>query len=617
MPKPEANLLEMLFETDTPIRRAVFCTYNFDPAYFAEVIYPELRRQQCERVLVLMDAARYQTLKAPDILDSTGRIVLERFPASQLFHPKLAVLAGNGRARGVIGSANLTRAGFEENWELFSAFNDTGWDLIPLHQWLEQVAGTADLGASAKTILKETCAELLAADVGLLPRPPLPLVWNGLQGPGLWKQLNTTTQGKALKKAVVLSPYFETPEKFDHGLLDSWLAQGLKVDLYVSTDQPNSRVPRKEIAALIKKYPGRLKIFGLQTQGRLLHGKLTAVMDSSKAWVLSGSANFTAAALKGKNVEIALLLALPRPEVEKFLKYLFAGARLIEADDLPNPSPDPDKSEGPRTGFLVSAILSLAHDNLTLQLNCPWTDLAPDAGQLCLDLGGQSLTLTASAMSAPDTIVVEPASRYLRLADGTWQTGCVTVRTTDETAQDWRLIELADGETLTDSGVVLDAPTDFASFVASLFDPRRTRPGTDGRREDEKKGPKPGSEQNFEDVEGELDSVFRLTTQLDIYFRGRMTDAYTVHRWRAAWLQMHTYFSSELGTWDATTRAFLSVRPLTLLDACLSQDRDEARRRLSEDPELSESIRSLLEASANAPDLNAPLLSAIFKPPRP
>lgn len=48
MSRPEANLLGTLFDIDTPIRRAVFLTYSLDPAYFKDVIYPELKQRGCE-----------------------------------------------------------------------------------------------------------------------------------------------------------------------------------------------------------------------------------------------------------------------------------------------------------------------------------------------------------------------------------------------------------------------------------------------------------------------------------------------------------------------------------------------------------------------------------------
>src|SRR5436309_377634 len=109
MARLEESLLVWLFDTERPVRRAVFCTYRFDPTFFAEVILPELQRRGCERTLVLMDALQYQVLAAPDDLETQGQVVLERFGSGQLFHPKAFVLAGNGRGRCVIGSANLTR----------------------------------------------------------------------------------------------------------------------------------------------------------------------------------------------------------------------------------------------------------------------------------------------------------------------------------------------------------------------------------------------------------------------------------------------------------------------------------------------------------------------------
>jgi hypothetical protein len=601
MNKLEASLLEKLFDGETPIRRAVFCTYGFDPEYFAEVIYPELQKRRCERTLILMDADQYQSIPASDSLNSMGRVVIERSPAGQLFHPKVYVLAGNGRTRASVGSANLTRAGFENNWELFTTFSEGEYDLGRLIEWLDIVAKQSGLGASAKKILYETTAELRAAELGK-PKPnPLPMVWNGLQGPRLWQQLSDATQGKNLKKAVILSPYFEAPEAFDHGLLDNWLAQGMQVELYASIDGTHSQTPRDELQTLSNKYPGHLKLFGLPTQGHLLHGKLIVVMDRSQAWVLSGSANFTAAALKGRNIETALLLKLPRADMENYLRRLLPDARPIQPSDLPTPQVIPPPLFEGRIDFLIAATLSLRSDRLTLEMNRPWSDLAKDPGTLYIDLGGQSQQLSETSFHKENTVVVYPASKYLRLSDKTWQLGTIIMHSRDNKISDWRLIELAEGEMLEENGIFTDKPMDFEMFIATLLNPRRRMHGISSNGVLVVPPNENKSDGGFEDVEGELDRVYRLAIQLESHFSWVMTDPYTIHRWRSDWMRFHHLFSTELmKKWDGTMRAYICTRMLNKLEACLSRDSFEARRLLKTDKEFTASVCDLIQAASSA-----------------
>ncbi len=600
MNKLEASLLENLFDGETPIRRAVFCTYGFDPEYFSEVIYPELQKRRCERMLILMDSIQYKSISASDSLNSMGRLLIERFPAGQLFHPKLYVLTGNGRARAVIGSANLTRSGFENNRELFSSFSEGDYDLGKLIEWLEIVAEQPKLGESAKTILFETVAELRAAKLGKPKPTSLPLVWNGLHGPRLWQQLSDAIQGKKIKKAVILSPYFEAPETFDNGLLNDWLAQGIHVDLYASIDGTHSQTPRDELQALSEKYPGHLKLLGFSTKGNLLHGKLIALMDRSQAWVLSGSANFTAAALKGRNIETALLLKLPRAGMEKYLNQLLPDACPIQASALPLPEFNSTPLFEGKTDFLVSATLSLKSNSLTLELNCPWSDLVKHPSTLYVDLGGLSQQLTEASFQTANTAVIHDACKYLRLSDETWQLGTIILRSRDNKISDWRLIELAEGELLEENGIVSDNPLDFEMFIATLFNPRRQIYGTssNGGQVFSLNGNK--SDGGFEDVEGELDRVYRLAIQLESHFGWVMTDPYTIHRWRSDWMQFHHLFTTELmKKWDSTMRAYICTRLLNKLETCLSLDSLEARRLLKTDKEFTASVRDLLQAASS------------------
>jgi hypothetical protein len=611
MSRMEESLLEWIFEAGTPIRRAVFCTYRFDPDFFTEIIYPELRRRRCGRTLVLMDAEQYKSLAVSDDLGASGRVVLERYDAGKMFHPKVFVVAGNGRARCVLGSANLTRDGLEKNYELFSRFKESDCGFQHLIEWLNLLAGHSALSVSAQTILRETIAEMRASQLGFPDHTPAPLVWNGYQGKVLWKQILESKKNPNIKKAVVLSPYFEAPEQFDQGLLAGLLDRGAKVELYVSRDQSQSKIPREEITTLVKQYPRNLKLFSLSTQGHLLHAKLIAVMDTKKAWLLTGSANFTAAALKGKNVELCLLNEMPRTDAEHYLELLLTDSRTISSEDLPEPTIETTIEPGGEiSGFISSAILSPQQDSLSILLKLPIRELVKDPSCLQIVIGGVVIAIENSMVVSEATLQIKPASRYLKTEDQSWQLGCVELRTVDGSVKDWRLIEIAEGEELEGPGETAQEPTDIESFVARLLNPRSSIHVFD-HPFSQFQSPQDTSPYatNFGDVEGELDRIFRVSAHLDAHFSWLMTDPYTIYRWRSDWIRFYKIFSVNQENWGAVKQAFLSARLLNRLESCLGVNKEHSKQWLEEDGEMRNTIIDLYKIASISPELKTPFLS--------
>jgi HKD family nuclease len=611
MPRLEESLLEWLFDIGKTVYRAVFCTYRFDPEYFVDVISPELRRHRCGRTLILMDSAQYHTLTVSGDLGAAGRVVLERYDSRKLFHPKLYLLAGNSRARCAVGSANLTRDGLETNYELFSRFKESDCDFAPLIDWLGTLAGSDRMSASARSILRESIDELKAAQYGLPERPPSPLVWNGFRKHTLWIQMWDGMEERKIKKAVIVSPYFEAPEQFDKGLLRKLLEKGSKVELYVSRDQSRSKIPRTEIEILAKRYPKQLRILSLSTQGHLLHAKLFGIMDAKEARILSGSANFTAAALTGKNIELCLLNKMPRSEGEHHLELLLADAHPMTPAELPEPLIEPAiEPVAGLSDFISTAEFSPKNDRLTILLKCPVQELTKDLSQLEIQIGGSTVSMDIWQSISDQTLLVTPASKFLKGEDDTWQLSCVHIRTRDGSANDWRLIEVAEGEELDSDAISAQAATDLETFAARLLNPRFSSPGSIAPDPENASLESSLYSYHFGDVEGGLDRVFRITAQLDAHFAWSMTDPYTIHRWRADWLRFYEIFSANKEQWDSTKRAFLSTRLLNRLESSIIAKKEDAGKWLKEDEEIRKTITGLLEAAAPSPELNTPRLIA-------
>ena len=109
---------------------AVFLSYSFDPAFFEEQVLHGLLRLTCDPVeetprFLDEGRARLQETPVACVVDAGMRQPGRRLPYDLLevdrtvFHPKLTLLLYAEHARLVVGSGNLTRAGYGGNSELF------------------------------------------------------------------------------------------------------------------------------------------------------------------------------------------------------------------------------------------------------------------------------------------------------------------------------------------------------------------------------------------------------------------------------------------------------------------------------------------------------------------
>ena len=105
----------------TGFEASLITTFNASLPFYEEIVLRRLRANGCRKNVVLMDAA--QCSAAWDSEASRPRLAgydysLIPIRASGAFHPKLAIFVGPKRASILVGSHNLTVAGFGYNREL-------------------------------------------------------------------------------------------------------------------------------------------------------------------------------------------------------------------------------------------------------------------------------------------------------------------------------------------------------------------------------------------------------------------------------------------------------------------------------------------------------------------
>lgn len=126
----ERRLVDQALVSEEQCLGAVFCSYTFDPAYFEDQVLRAILRLGSDPD---EDGARYheearaalRETPVACLVDASVRRGGRRLPydlllvRERVFHPKVTLVLYESEARLAVGSGNMTKAGIEQNTELF------------------------------------------------------------------------------------------------------------------------------------------------------------------------------------------------------------------------------------------------------------------------------------------------------------------------------------------------------------------------------------------------------------------------------------------------------------------------------------------------------------------
>lgn len=294
-----------------------------------------------------------------------------------LLHAKTAVLVWESRVRVLIGSANLTPAGYRRQLETMAAFEAHTDSEVPRQFFEETFAALRELvdlipadglveGPHARA---DRALGLASLEIG---RIELPAAWPNrlrskvsLSRPGrnALTALREVWQGGPARNATVISPFFDSDEGQNRpvGALVELLAQRgeRQLNVIVPVDDVHSHTvvhaPKSLLAAVPAGIDSTLYVFeaGQGNGARRLHAK--GVLLTSGAWTaaLLGSSNFTTSGLglspSVGHLEINLALGAPDgSDEEKMLVDVFERSfgKELDPSDV-RWEPQEDEEEGP------------------------------------------------------------------------------------------------------------------------------------------------------------------------------------------------------------------------------------------------------------------------------
>jgi len=334
-----------------PADVALLSTFTFDPIFFERHLLRCATLVQARRILILMDSGEWRvvcnTPQQPRWLNSRYLVVPVPRPKG-VFHPKLQVLLSPARASVICGSGNLTRPGCMTNLELVNciAYDSTDHEsgnaapLAIISRAIMFFRTTVASIESAGGKLARLWLDELATEYPQLAIVPPP-TQHGPDGVELihtvegdiWGRLKTLWNQDGLRRLEVISPFFDPDLKLLARIQDSWP----KCKVEITSQQATGNLP----SSLLAKHFKQTGLYDVTTRSRPLHAKLLA-WQTNKGWGwLAGSANFTCAAMDGRNVE-ACLIGMSKGSAVASLFDSQLGRRVIAATDFHNGAEKPE-----------------------------------------------------------------------------------------------------------------------------------------------------------------------------------------------------------------------------------------------------------------------------------
>ena len=264
---------------------AVLTTYNVWFPFLEQVVVPQLRAAGARAVLVLADAGQLadhlsERDGAPQHAGRTYALLPVRY--SGAFHPKLMLLAGARDGQLVVGSHNLTLAGWAHSGEVTNRFGaderaamQSAWQAI--RGWAARAAAPPDVVAASLATIEGLAPWLRQPDAG-----ESAFVAGGFGAP-LWAAVRPRLPARATR-CLVIGPSWDTRLAFLATVAREFAPQ----ELVAAVDPALGAFPGTAL-------PDGARLVSARALGAL-HGDLHAKMlwiegADGGEWLVSGSAN--------------------------------------------------------------------------------------------------------------------------------------------------------------------------------------------------------------------------------------------------------------------------------------------------------------------------------------
>ena len=352
--------------TGDPAYIAFLSTFQFDPDFFERRLLRCQTLAKARRIVVFLDAHEWLDLLRRDVISrwlNRRYLVVPVQHSSGVFHPKLNLLLTESGGQILCGSNNLTRSGCSSNLELLNAipFFFEGDYQEEMNVAKEAFAFFERAAQNSEREIARIAAEWIEETASTHPWIKTPVDIRGERKVRLihtydgriWDRLVQQINFDKPKEFLVISPFHDANGSICKRLASQW--PRAKIELLVQHGYTNLAIqPLKKLH--------KVQLSELRDGSRRIHAKLLAWRSDNGGGCLVGSANFTTAALDGRNVEACLLLS----NTNELVDTLFDGhlsKRQISLDEfVPGNAEEPKTAAGIPSLRINSAILTKANE---------------------------------------------------------------------------------------------------------------------------------------------------------------------------------------------------------------------------------------------------------------
>jgi len=334
------------------VDHVVILTYNVDLMFIQSMLLPKLKKCGHPNLLIFADIERttetYQSQhKWVQGIGSRYRLVPVHLNHYGSFHPKAVLLSSEQKATLLVGSGNLSFAGWRENgetWIRYDSDNDSEKAVFPaFYDYLKNIINLIPLNNNISHSIEQIYAGKWAKD---LPGPDM-LIGRIQDGTSLIDEMFRNIDLSDLRQVTICTPFFD-PE-----------AEAIR-ELFTRAGKPPTRIlvqnKRTNLSQkAIRNLPQDITILPVEfshednNRHSFLHSKFYAFEKIETVELFVGSANCSRAALiasgNAGNAELLTKIILPKEDYERlFLNELeFTGLELVLSDGDEQEDKVPDK----------------------------------------------------------------------------------------------------------------------------------------------------------------------------------------------------------------------------------------------------------------------------------
>jgi hypothetical protein len=382
---------------------AILSTYGFDGTFFEADVLPVLSQLEVANTVVLTDTESYRRTDA--VTQAGQSYYLDHVRCPQIHHPKFVALFGRDYGRLFVGSANLTKPGWQQSAELMTVIEypgepegpDTKPVFAQLREFIEHSQARIRSSRASEAVddafddapwLPEAPAGNSGSDVQLLHNYETPLL----------PQVREHIGERPIETVEICSPFFSGGNT--EPLEDLCELDPDRITVNIQPDKVegfNADVFDTPAVADIDVTVNEIALTG-DDADRYIHAKLLVLSGPDGSWAFYGSPNFTKTALLQTgdvgNVELGVLRYDSDPEHFAYLLDDEAVTReVIAPESIEYHPPTTYESSMDEVDIQLTDAYLESGGALIVEYETTDTDTAPEQATITLRHSTEDTTL--------------------------------------------------------------------------------------------------------------------------------------------------------------------------------------------------------------------------------